>query len=64
MIVAVVPERNINAVVEFWDMKMPPETLRKSHHFIYRYDLGKYKDIPTEQLERELTGKSAEVQTV
>ena len=37
-------------------MKMPPETLRKSHHFIYHYDLGKYKDIPTEQLEKELLG--------
>lgn len=41
-------------------MKMPPETLRKSHHFIYNYDLGKYKDIPTEQLEKELLGPKAQ----
>ena len=37
-------------------MKMPPETLRKSHHFIYHYDLGSYKDIPTEELEAQLVG--------
>ena len=37
-------------------MKMPPETLRKSHHFIYHYDLGSYKNIPTEELERRLLG--------
>lgn len=37
-------------------MKMPPETLRKSHHFIYHYDLGSYRDIPTEELEKELVG--------
>ena len=37
-------------------MKMPPETLRKSHHFIYHYDLGSYKDIPTEELEAKLVG--------
>ena len=37
-------------------MKMPPETLRKSHHFIYHYDLGSYKDIPTEELEQQLVG--------
>ncbi|MCL1952220.1 MAG: LicD family protein [Oscillospiraceae bacterium] len=34
--------------------KLPPKTLRKSHHFIYEYDLGKYKNIPTEELEREV----------
>lgn len=37
-------------------MKMPPETLRKSHHFIYHYDLGSFKDIPTEELEKQLLG--------
>ena len=37
-------------------MKMPPLTLRKSHHFIYHYDLGSYKDIPTEELEEKLVG--------
>ena len=37
-------------------MKMPPETLRKSHHFIYNYDLGPYKDIPTAELEEKLVG--------
>ena len=47
-------------------MKMPPLTLRKSHHFIYHYDLGKYKDIPTEELERQLVGpkKQKEVATL
>ena len=34
--------------------KLPPKTLRKSHHFIYEYDLGKYKGIATEELEREV----------
>ena len=42
--------------------KMPPETLRKSHHFIYNYDLGKYKDISTEELEKELLGPKAKAQ--
>ena len=37
-------------------MKLPPETLRKSHHFIYHYDLGSFKDIPTEELEAKLVG--------
>ncbi len=38
-------------------MKMPPLTLRKSHHFIYKYDLGKYADISIEELEKELGTK-------
>ena len=42
-------------VCHFGDyMKLPPKTLRKSHHFIYEYDLGKYKHIPTEELEPEV----------
>ncbi|MCL2508741.1 MAG: LicD family protein [Oscillospiraceae bacterium] len=42
-------------VCHFGDyMKLPPKTLRKSHHFIYEYDLGKYKGIATEEFEREL----------
>ncbi len=40
-------------------MKMPPETLRKSHHFVYKYDLGKYKDISVEELEKMLDEKKA-----
>jgi len=40
-------------------MKMPPETLRKSHHFVYKYDLGKYKDISVEELEKMLEEKKA-----
>ena len=43
-------------VCHFGDyMKLPPKTLRKSHHFIYEYDLGKYKDMSTEELERMIT---------
>ena len=39
-------------VCHFGDyMKLPPKTLRKSHHFIYEYDLGKYKGIATKELE-------------
>ena len=45
-------------------MKMPPETLRKSHHFIYHYDLGPYKDIPTEELERKLVGPKKQKEAV
>ena len=42
-------------VCHFGDyMKLPPKTLRKSHHFIYEYDLGKYKDISTEELEAQV----------
>ncbi len=41
-------------------MKMPPLTLRKSHHFIYKYDLGKYHNIKTEDLEKELNTKRGE----
>lgn len=33
-------------------MKMPPETTRKSHHFIYSYSLGKYDDMTTDEIER------------
>ncbi|MDR0531778.1 MAG: LicD family protein [Oscillospiraceae bacterium] len=42
-------------VCHFGDYKkLPPKTLRKSHHFIYAYDLGKYKNITTEELECEV----------
>ncbi len=49
-------------VCHFGDyMKMPPETTRKSHHYIYEYDLGKYAAIPTEELEKKLLGKQPEI---
>ena len=42
-------------VCHFGDyMKQPPKTLRKSHHFVYEYDLGKYKNMATEELETEV----------
>ncbi len=40
-------------------MKMPPETLRKSHHFVYKYDLGKYKNMSVEEMEKMLDEKKA-----
>ncbi|OQA70113.1 MAG: hypothetical protein BWY37_00495 [Firmicutes bacterium ADurb.Bin262] len=45
-------------VCHFGDyMKMPPVTTRKSHHYVYEYSLGKYADIPVEELERMVLGK-------
>lgn len=41
-------------------MKMPPETLRKSHHFVYRYDLGKYKNMSVEEIEKQVFSKYEE----
>lgn len=35
-------------------MKIPPETLRKSHHFIYEYNLGEYENISIQELEKRL----------
>ncbi len=40
-------------------MKLPPETSRKSHHYIYEYSLGKYGDMSVEELE-ELFQKKKE----
>lgn len=45
-------------VCHFGDyMKMPPVTTRKSHHYVYEYSLGKYADIPVEELEQMVLGK-------
>ncbi|MEI6578984.1 MAG: LicD family protein, partial [Eubacteriales bacterium] len=45
-------------VCHFGDyMKMPPETTRKSHHYVFEYNLGKYANISTEELEKSLLGK-------
>jgi lipopolysaccharide cholinephosphotransferase len=45
-------------VCHFGDyMKMPPETTRKSHHYVFEYDLGKYANISTEELEKKVLGK-------
>ena len=35
-------------------MKLPPETVRKSHHYVYGYSLGKYADMTEQELEAEL----------
>lgn len=39
-------------------MKEPPETLRKSHHFIYEYSLGEYEDISVDELEKRFVPKN------
>lgn len=41
-------------------MKLPPETTRKSHHYIFGYDLGKYADISTEDLEKAIVKTTTE----
>lgn len=47
-------------VCHFGDyMKLPPETTRKSHHYIYEYDLGKYASIPTGELEKTVLGSQS-----
>ncbi len=48
-------------VCHFGDyMKMPPETTRKSHHYIFSYTLGKYGEMSEEEIEKMFLDKRKE----